>query len=420
MKKNVVICDPYSSGAILAEELARQNYNLTAVLSTEEIPPTFRELGFNRDLFSEILCYETLQEKCLERLREIKPAAVFCGSEIGVILSARLSKELNLAGDSPETAAQKRDKYLMSEILRKKNILSVEQVLVTLETDLDEAMAKINKFPVIIKPRNSGGTDGVRLCHTREDVYEGVNNLLNTTNALNLKNQTVLMQQYLGNREYALDMVVLDDIVYTTAIWKYDKTVNQWGDILCYSAELIESVGEEQEILINYAKKVLDALDFTIGPAHCEIMLTDKGPILVEVAARLHGERAVSYSTISSGKGQLEYTIEAYLDQNNFIKTSKTPYEIKKHCKICFLLYNQSGILEEINHIDEIKQFPSFYELYEFSSKTGIPVRKTSDICNIGGIVTLIHEDKEQLERDYKQIRQFNDTDLFLIKKCDK
>ena len=411
MNKNIVICDPYNY--LLSEELIRRDYKITAVLSSQDILPAYKQ--FNPNIFTEILYYDISNEECIEKLKELNPIAIFPGCDAGVTICSQLCEKLNLECNPSNTAMVKRDKYLMSETLREKNIPAVKQVLVSFKTNIDEAISKIGEFPIIIKPINSCSTDGVKFCNCREEVFEAVNKLLNTTNALNIKNETILMQEYLGNMEYVVDFVVLNDTIHTTAIWKYDKVINKDGDVLCYSAELIKSTGEEQDILTEYGKKVVKALDFKIGPAHCEIILTKRGPILVEVGARLHGGTAVKYSTICSGKGQLEYTIEAYIDKEKFIETSKTPYELNKHCKLCFLLYNNSGILREINYIQEIKELPSFYKFNSELPVEGKKVKKSKDIINIGAVMTLIHEDEEQLKADYKKLRNFNDTDLFVI-----
>ena len=46
---------------------------------------------------------------------------------------------------------------------------------------------------------------------------------------------------------------------------------------------------ETEKSLLSYTVKVLDALGFRYGPSHTELMLTPKGPRLIETAARPMG-----------------------------------------------------------------------------------------------------------------------------------
>ena len=71
-----------------------------------------------------------------------------------------------------------------------------------------------------------------------------------------------------------------------TDVWRYDKVpVGSKGNAYNYAA-LVRQPNETEKTLLSYTLKVLDALGFRYGPSHTELMLTPKGPRLIETAAR--------------------------------------------------------------------------------------------------------------------------------------
>jgi hypothetical protein len=64
-----------------------------------------------------------------------------------------------------------------------------------------------------------------------------------------------------------------------------------------------------------YARRVLDAVGVTWGPACTEIVLTAAGPRLVEVMARLAGCYPVRLVAEVTGQSQVTATVDALVDQ---------------------------------------------------------------------------------------------------------
>lgn len=47
--------------------------------------------------------------------------------------------------------------------------------------------------------------------------------------------------------------------------------------------------GEVQDRLIEYTRMVLTSLGIKVGPSHFEVMMTTRGPVLIETGARMQG-----------------------------------------------------------------------------------------------------------------------------------
>ena len=96
--------------------------------------------------------------------------AVFAGSEPGVLLAEELAEALDLPCNGAATKEWRRDKYAQQERLRECGIRAIKQLY---SGDLEEILAwreQWGKWPVIVKPAMSGGTDGVYWCHCDDDI----------------------------------------------------------------------------------------------------------------------------------------------------------------------------------------------------------------------------------------------------------
>ena len=65
--------------------------------------------------------------------------------------------------------ANRRDKKVQQELVKAAGIRSVRQAAGKTFTDVEEFL-KTESYPVVLKPTDSAGTDGVKLCHDFEEV----------------------------------------------------------------------------------------------------------------------------------------------------------------------------------------------------------------------------------------------------------
>ena len=83
----------------------------------------------------------------------------------------------------------------------------------------------------------------------------------------------------------------------------------------------IKNIDDKIQELIDYAYKVLDAVDIKFGPCHGEYKIDDKGPVLIETNCRPMG-----FSTTRSFQWELarnyivDWALNSYLDQDKFLK----------------------------------------------------------------------------------------------------
>jgi len=304
----------------------------------------------------------------------------------------------------------------MGETLRQKGVRSVHQ---TITTDFAVAKKFIEDFDpqpfrVILKPNMGAGSDDVHLCKNMEEVEKTFNSVNGKLNSLGLKNDGVLVQEYLDGDEYVIDTVSINGKHEITSLWVYDKReVNNRFNVYFGSFPMVNDSDLSQR-LINYVYQVLDALDFQNGPAHAEIKMTSTGPCLVEIGARLHGgggswlemaRRCWGVDQISSLLKTVDHTDNR--DHPDHLVKCSFPTEFNEFGVVIDLVHYDEGVIEEIVGDKILRQLPSFHAVYYYC-KVGESLGKTVDCNTTPGQMVLIHESREQVVKDYEFVHELS------------
>jgi biotin carboxylase len=116
-----------------------------------------------------------------------------------------------------------------------------------------------------------------------------VNAILGCSNRLGIVNRFVLAQSFLKGSEFVVNTVSLNGKHHVSDIWQCHKHRVLGAGYVPGCEELLPFNGVIQQQLVAYVIDALDALGFTQGPAHFEIMMTERGPSIIEVGARIQG-----------------------------------------------------------------------------------------------------------------------------------
>lgn len=223
-------------------------------------------------------------------------------------------------------------------------------------------------------------------------------------NVLGHCNSEVLIQTFLKGDEYVVNSVSLDGKAYIVAILKSKKKLLPGHGFIYDREVMMEREGLIQDQLAAMHEKVLKALRIDNGPAHGEYMMTDEGPVLIEVASRISGGVHKKANDLSVGCNQIDLTVDAYADQEAFLEKTKYPYQRKRHFYQVLLSTDQSGVIQGSEQFfAEIKQLSSYCDM-KLKIKEGMVIQPTVDLVSSLGSVFLTHEDADVIESDYKKI----------------
>jgi biotin carboxylase len=408
-KTCIVIVDPYSAGAMLAEALRARGVKCIAVESSQTIPKAMRS-RFNPAVFWDIIRHEDNYGRTLDAVGRHRPVFVVPGSESGVDLAEKLGDDLGLPANGAALREARRDKYLMAEAVRARGLRTAAQFQ---SSDIEEIVAWVKStldWPVIVKPPKSVASDSVALCHSTDELRTAAARILSATNALGCRNHAVLVQEFLAGTEYIVDTVSHDRRRKTTAFWQYNRPPTEGtGEFVSYDAmTLLPYAGERQEALQSYAFKVLDALAIDFGPAQCELMWVDGEPVLVEAAARLSGGMGALLSGICGGISQVDETVSSLLEPERFLATLDETPRLQRRVVNLFLVPHRRGRLIRIRGFDEIRRLPTLHS-------ASVGAQPGDMLKRVAGVVTLIDEDIESIERDIGVIRALEREGMFEV-----
>lgn len=405
MTRCVAIVDPYSSGRLLAERLHDNGANCIAIKSSREVPPIFRR-NLKKHCFDEILEDGGNLAVMLRRQYGANLTHVMAGCESGVELSDRLSENLGLPSNGVALSSARRDKFLMSEAVRKSGLQTAGVFRSKNPHELKNWATSRNFWPVVVKPISSVASDDVHLCESGDDVLGAAAEIIGKKNVLGIVNQEALLQDYLEGQEYVVDSVSLDGHHKVTAFWAYRKDRRRTRSTGYDAMTLLPYNGQRQEALARYAVGVLDALGIRFGPAHCELMWCGAGPVLVEVGARLSAGLNAELSEICGCLSQLGETVKTVLDPKEFYDTGKDLKILKKHAANVFFHREKQGRLRSVRRENELRQLKTLYRL-SLGAKAG------ELLPPVLGMVTLVHKDLSEVEKDIEEIRALEEDGLF-------
>jgi biotin carboxylase/CelD/BcsL family acetyltransferase involved in cellulose biosynthesis len=383
--RTLAIVDPYDAGAMLAPAFAEHGVVSVMVPSTPEIPRD-HAAAFEAASYGRVLPWSADVADTVAALRGLDVARVLAGSERGVELADHLSEALALPGNGTRLSAARRDKFCMIEEVGRHEIRVPRQFqsdrLDAIQSWIDEG----GHWPAVLKPRQAQGSEGVRLCESTQTVARAFQAIHGQTNRFGFRNETVLVQEFLPGREYVVDTVSHDGHHRLAALWVYGKPppgYEQVGQIS--TKELLPVEGPFAERMFAFAARVLDALGIRYGAGHCEVMVDDKGPALIEIGARLHGgPPAHQMNRAATGTSQLDLLVQSCVDPAGFLAGGSPSYVLTGGASM--------ALLRDASLRGEIERLPSAQRVV-WSAPGGPPSR-------FAGLVTLIHPERSVVAAD--------------------
>src|SRR3990167_905745 len=345
--KVIVIVDAYSTGRFLIPAFQSYGYTLIHIQSCFKVPKIFASTHEKViSNFVENIVFTTTED-VMQKLSNYNVKCVIPGTETGVKVADSISEKLGLYTNGTNLSDCRRNKFKMHERLANCHIASIPHFK---SNNLSEIIAWVkskesgfeaNKNPIVLKPVSSAGTDNVTFCYTEEQIKSVFNKIISTINILGEENTEVLAQRYLKGDEYIINTVSHDGVHFIVDIWKMNRIyINNIP--ICDSEEYIPHTELVFKILSDYVKQVLVALEINFGAGHSEVMMTENGPILIEIAARLIGGIDPSAITELLGFNQISMLVESYLSPNRFLAIIKLPrMEPKKFAKNVFFISHQ-------------------------------------------------------------------------------
>lgn len=425
----IVVVDPLSSGATLADMAQKRGFLIIRVLShafSSELmaclPAGCAALRWHATVY-----YDAADPaKTVETLKalDVHLLGVLVGCESGVECYDALTAAFSgFPSNGIEKSLMRRDKHPMGEAVRAAGLRAVKQRLCAdwdsarefcVELGLGETA---NGARCVLKPCKSAGTDGVYMvdtlaeCRTRFDEICGAENVFGEDNA------AVLVQEFMRGTEYVVDSVSVEGVHKCVALWRYDKRPCNGAGFVYFAMELFQSEdGAREAALVDYVHKVLDALGCRHGPSHAEVMWLDGDdePCLVEVGCRPHGGEGTFVDMVKPilGHDQLSVMLDAVERPYRFHRLPTRPPRFEGGSIEVCLVAHEAGVLAALPGLDAIRALPS-YLCEEIKIEVGQNMPLTVDFLTTPGSIMLQGTDAAQLKQDTDAIHALCKKGLF-------
>lgn len=218
-------------------------------------------------------------------------------------------KKLNLCGPSMDTAINATDKGLMIKAFERENVAHPKYKVINSNDDVSAIISEFS-FPIITKPTDNSGSRGVMLVNNENELREALN-----YSSIYGRSGCVIVEEYMVGPEFSVEILVIDKKPY----------VLQVTDKITTEAPHFVEIGHSQpskypntsiELIKDLAGRAALAVGIENGPAHAEIILTENGPKMVEIGARMGGGCITTHLVpLSTGINMTELVIRVALGE---------------------------------------------------------------------------------------------------------
>jgi hypothetical protein len=345
-------------------------------------------------------------------MRELGVSAVIPASEFGVLLADELTHRMGLAGNVHRLSPARRDKLLMMRQLASYGLRSTRTELVGSPEELERVLADI-AYPLIVKPRDSAGSDGCRVCATADEARAAFAAVFRERNLMGLMNDAVLVQEYLDGPQFIVNTVSSASRHTLSEI--YSARVDRQPDGAPVFRHMISArtLDESMWEIVRYVFDCLDALGVVEGAAHTEVRLLPDGPCLIEVNSRVMGPCLDPDAYFAAlGYSHQHLLVESVLDPEIFDRRQSTSYGPERHLAKIFLRAHRPGVVRAVPGLDLLRRLPGFHSVARLA-RIGTPIPDRLLTTGASGIAFFVHEDLATLENALRVLHELEDVGQF-------
>ena len=222
---------------------------------------------------------------------------------------AKASDKLHLQSISYETAVKATDKYDMIRAFKAYDVPSPWFFVVDSKDELMAHEAEAS-FPCIIKPTDNAGSHGVAKVFSFQELLDNYEYAHSCS-----RHGKVIIEEYLDGPEVSVEVMVVDGNVNVLQIT--DKITTDAPHFVemghTQPSRLPEPV---QDSIRRVTIAACKAIGIDKGPAHVEMKVTKRGPVMVELGARMGGDNITTHLVpLSTGIDMVGATIKVALGE---------------------------------------------------------------------------------------------------------
>lgn len=271
---------------------------------------------------------------------------------------AKTSDKLNLHSINYETAVKATDKYDMIKAFKEHDVPSPWFFVVDTLEELKEHDSDVT-FPCIIKPTDNAGSHGVAKVYSFQELLDNYEYAHSCS-----RHGKVIIEEFLDGPEVSVEVMVVNGVVNILQIT--DKITTEAPHFVELGhTQPSQLPMETQEAIRKVTIAACKAIGIDKGPAHVEMKVTNRGPVMIELGARMGGDNITTHLVpLSTGIDMVGSTIKVALGEEPDIEPSLHCGSAIRYFQVPF------GTIKAIENVDEAKQIPGVKQI-TFTKEVG-------------------------------------------------
>lgn len=310
-------------------------------------------------------------------------AVVTAATDKPLVMMAKVAASMKLPFYSVETAQWATDKFQMKQRFIQCGVPCAKGSLIKSIDEVTDFM-----FPVIIKPRDNSGSRGVKLCRTRDELQNCMNEAFEYSRL-----DSVLVEEFIDGQEYSIESLHYRG--KTEIIQFTEKRTTEFP----YNVELghkqpAKICEYEQEEIRKIISKVATAMHFENCASHTELKINKRGIFVIETSPRLGGDYITSKLVpLSTGINIEDQLLKISLNEDIDIKTGIA----NKASAVCFFCLPEGKIKKIDERINRVKDWDNI-DLFDFRLSEGDLVNKITSSLNRYGQFIIYADSRDKLD----------------------
>ncbi len=289
-------------------------------------------------------------------------SAVVPVDDLTTVVGAAVAEALGLLANPVAAVVTTRNKYAMREALRTARVPSPPYALLALGDDAEAAARRV-EYPVVLKPTVLAMSRGVIRADTPAEFVAGVRRIeaiLRTPEVAALGEGTdqVLVEGFIPGREVALEGLLVAGELHVLAL--FDKPDPLDGPFFEETIYVTPSrlPAEVQAAIASVTGWAALALGLREGPVHAELRVNERGPWIIEIAARSIG--GLCSRTLRFGTG---LTLEELIIRHALGLELESLERERQPAGVMMIPIPRRGVLEDVRGREAAEAVPGVEEI---------------------------------------------------------
>ena len=374
MKKMLMLGTSYGSIEMIRYAKKKGAYTIvTDYLEPEKSPAKYEADEYWMINTSEL---DFLEEKC----RKEQINAIVCGvSEFNLEICMKLCNRLNLPCYCNEVAwSYSRDKEKFKSLCKRLGAQVATDYFLSDALTREELEKVI--FPVVVKPVDMSGNRGISFCHNVEELVEAYRYAKSVS-----KSDKIIVERMLHGKEWYAYYAMAEGRISLVALNAMHSQPGEPRNCYSITTTVSDNVERYIEEMNPYVIKILEEAGCKEGIGWVQFMLDEDGKFyILEMGYRLDGDMMfIPYREVR-GFDSVEWLVVFAFGQKkraNELPEDQTHAFVK--CGVGYMLWtNKSGIIAEIQGLDEVAEWPEI-QLVESLARIGDPITIHRSLGNI-------------------------------------